>query len=380
MGILDQIANIGTAGKPGPIAAFLVGRENRRQIERQENRDAQLETRFNQQAELADLQIDAIKDEPARIEAQRQQIEAGIRSKVTDPELADLAVSMANTGDMKGAFELVRDSLNPEIEKLTFQKGDENVTQLVHKRTKEVVRELGTGSRRQQVEQGEPGSFNPLTSSQEGAEEIETRNRLTAAYKVLDSAQSLSDIRAGNRSAGGTAGNIIETVNEFAQAAISIAEVAGVDLSQSDSLLDPSLYQDEFSKFRSTAIASAEAQSAVVSLAFSAAAASSQTGRDVSDKDVARFIREIGGSIDDPKAFDKVIKSFVRRIGKGIEIRDKVAGRADPRTAELMKDINKFVSGNSILGASKPTDVEAPSGVDPAVWQEMTPEERAIWD
>ena len=39
--ILDQIANVGTAGRPGPIAAFLVGREKKRLLERQENQDAQ---------------------------------------------------------------------------------------------------------------------------------------------------------------------------------------------------------------------------------------------------------------------------------------------------------------------------------------------------
>jgi len=302
MTIFDEIAKGGNAQ---PIAAFLVGREQKRARERQQ-------------------QIDELNAESTGVvnELRRAQTKAALIPNPVD-SFVDL------TPEQKKGLGIPIESFAQRNTRTGQIKIDDPP------RTTPLV-ELNVGP------------DGKLTKSQVGKEELETRERLTAAYKVVDTAQSLVDIRANNRSAGGTAGNIIETVNEFAQAAISIAEVAGVDVDKSSRLLDPALYQDEFSKFRSTAIGSAEAQSAVVSLAFSAAAASSQTGRDVSDRDVARFIREIGGSIDDPKAFEKVIKSFVKRIGTSIKIRDKVAGRDDPRTAELLTEIDKFVnSGDS---------------------------------
>lgn len=199
---------------------------------------------------------------------------------------------------------------------------DERIDQEFDLTTGEFV-EVGRGPRSvvQRQETGPPGSFK--TGSQTGAQEVEMENAASATIQAVATAGDLVDLVRSNKSIVGIPGAFFRITNDLAQSAVGIAQGLGVTFEGNlETLTNPENY--DFSKFRGTAIDSAVMQSAIVNLAFAAAAASGQEGRSISDKDIQRFINEIGGSTSDPKAFEAVIRKFTERLVRNFTISTNV--------------------------------------------------------
>lgn len=94
-----------------------------------------------------------------------------------------------------------------------------------------------------------------------------------------------------------------------------------LNLEFESSVLDPASYEDTFAEL---GIDNRRMQSMVTSLAFQAAAARGQTGRAVSDRDVQRFVREVGASASDPRAFAATLRGVAQRVDREFRIRHEV--------------------------------------------------------
>jgi len=104
-------------------------------------------------------------------------------------------------------------------------------------------------------------------------------------------------------------------VNSLQQEASAIGRSFGVDFDAG--ILDPATHSNTFDRL---GIQNAQVKSLVTSLAFQAAAAAGQTGRGVSDRDVRRFIEEIGANSADPRAFASTIRDVASRVDRGFRI------------------------------------------------------------
>jgi len=134
-------------------------------------------------------------------------------------------------------------------------------------------------------------------------------------------------------------------------------------------VLDPSSYTDTFDRL---GIENRRIQGLITSLAFQAAAASGQTGRGVSNRDIERFIGEIGGQASDPRAFRATLMDSVERAARNF------------RTSYETRTGNPYEGD---LGVSRLPGPPAPSGdlppavqgvgVTPQEWGAMTEDERA---
>ena len=114
-------------------------------------------------------------------------------------------------------------------------------------------------------------------------------------------------------------------VNDLQQEAKAIGRAFNVDIDEN--LLEPETYSDDF--WNDLGIQNARMKSLVTSLAFQAAAASGQTGRGVSDRDVRRFIEEIGANSSDPVAFATTIRDVADRVDRGFRINFSTRARSD---------------------------------------------------
>lgn len=183
-----------------------------------------------------------------------------------------------------------------------------------------------------------PGATVVSTSLQASSTEGLSRSDRSKGLKEL------RDARIATRQAIGTAEDIDQTLEEegdrvlsaaggIARATASIAAqvsaVVGIADAELAERLDPSRYSETFQEIGGLAAQSAELQSAIVNLAFAAAASSGQSGRDVSDRDVARFIREIGAGTASADTFRATLRSFARRLDRNLRIRTEETAGAD---------------------------------------------------
>ena len=123
-------------------------------------------------------------------------------------------------------------------------------------------------------------------------------------------------------------GWLTRTADTVLAQAEGLAALTGVNLSASR---DPGSYAEEFRKIGGPAAQSAQLQSAIVNLSYAAAAASGQTGRDVTDKDVARFVREIGANTGSPDTFIAVLDALKQRLDRNYRIRaEETEGKTPP--------------------------------------------------
>lgn len=142
--------------------------------------------------------------------------------------------------------------------------------------------------------------------------------------QTLDS--KMRESEGAVRSFNDTASRVIEMVkanpdiNTFAaqlgamgagalQEAGAIARFLGVPRET----FDPGQYQ---TVFKQAGIENAAIQSLITSLAFQAAAAGGQSGRDVSNRDVERYISQIGGSYSDPAAFLRALQETITGVNR----------------------------------------------------------------
>lgn len=142
------------------------------------------------------------------------------------------------------------------------------------------------------------------------------------ATKDLQMREATGAVRSFNDTASRVAQMVAENpdINTFAarlgamgsgamQEAGAIARFMGVPRET----FDPGAYQ---TTFKQMGIDNAAIQSLVTSLAFQAAAASGQSGRDISNRDVERFISQIGGSYSDPDAFLASLQETVTGVNR----------------------------------------------------------------
>lgn len=134
-------------------------------------------------------------------------------------------------------------------------------------------------------------------------------------------------------------GGLTRVTNSLFQQARGLVNVAGYKFFKGNEevsmreVLDPNNYLD---KFRELGIENAQLQSATINLAFSLAAASGQDNRSVSDRDVERFITEIGVS-GDPKQFAGAVRSAVSRMEFGFREHYKAATGLTPEGASTLQ-------------------------------------------
>ena len=132
-------------------------------------------------------------------------------------------------------------------------------------------------------------------------------------------------------------------VNNLQQEARAIGRA--LDLDFDESILSPSTHEDTFDEL---GIENQRLRSIINSLAFQAAAASGQSGRSVSDRDVTRFIREIGADAADPRAFARVLRDVADRTARNFQINYQTRLEED-FTGDLgLENLPTFEGGSSL--------------------------------
>ncbi len=179
--------------------------------------------------------------------------------------------------------------------------------------------------------------------------EIGSRQSIQGAFKLRQA------VLEGGPSVLAAPGVLSGLAQGFVSQTLGFAQLIGVDI---DSFESGASAEDAGSKADSifaeidrAGTINAEIRSAIVNLAFAAAAASGQTGRGVSDRDYERFVRELGAGASKPAVFASVLTKFAQRQGDNFSTRFKVKMRRIPgRGQETPPDLFKEIFG--VSGAS----------------------------
>jgi len=142
--------------------------------------------------------------------------------------------------------------------------------------------------------------------------EVSVKTFLATAGDTLKILETSPDINTFTAAAAGL-------VNNFQQEAKAIANSLGADIDVS--FLDPATHA---ATFDSLGIKNQQMRGLITSMAFQAAAASGQSGRDITEKDFQRFLAEIGGNASDPRAFAQSVKDVATRVDRGFRINHEV--------------------------------------------------------
>lgn len=132
-------------------------------------------------------------------------------------------------------------------------------------------------------------------------QESATRNFVATARDALQLLEESPDINTFT-------GRAASFINDVQQEARALARNTGLEFDEQQ--LDPSKYERSFDQL---GIQNARMRGLITSLAFRAAAATGQEGRSVSDRDVRRFIEEVGAQSSDPRAFAANLIDVSRR-------------------------------------------------------------------
>ncbi|MGI9297774.1 MAG: hypothetical protein ACR2QC_07740 [Gammaproteobacteria bacterium] len=232
------------------------------------------------------------------------------------------------------------------------------------------------------VQAADPGVFEPTASVVSGVQDAEmgVRNFLFESDRVIQT------LRTEGAAVLGAAGSVTQAINATAstiqglqqtlfdkipqnqrlsptafviiddegrETAASVTEVrdrAVANIRQEDPGFFVELAAGLSARFEGAAINAAIVESNVVSLAFAAAAAAAQTGRGVSDKDIDRFMTQIGVSAD-PDVFEEVLIDNQERMINGL--RNRVA------------TVNRFVPPGQ--------QITFPSDLNPTARRDRTP-------
>lgn len=303
----------------------------------------------------------------------RATTQAGIDVK-TDP--ANIAAEAAATRATSQATAEGTALGTPDTPKVVTSR-DENGnlrTQLVHSKTGAVIKDFGTGPTVQ---------FQPTQLPNAKPKEIEALdNAEIAARNVIDTALVLRrDINEGGPAILSTPGAFAGGVQTIRAAVNGFAQLTGIKLDVFEDGTPTATMNvrgnDILDRIEGAANLNAVTKSAIVNLAFSAAAASGQEGRGVSDRDFDRFVKEIGAGASRPETFTAVLDRFVERIGNNFTNRFNVQKRRIPalKDAAAPNLTDKYFNSIKSQGAgpASPTTVEEfnslPSGalyVNPA--------------
>ncbi len=142
------------------------------------------------------------------------------------------------------------------------------------------------------------------------------------------------EVLVSNPAAIGTSGAIARATNSILAQGRNILSLAG--LTKPDPvLLDPKRYTDAFRSvgIRDLGGKNSRLVSLYVAIAFASAAADADsTGRAVSDKDIERFIRRVGGNAQDPNVAVRILSGFAQDIDQALSIQVNNATGFSPRS------------------------------------------------
>lgn len=240
---------------------------------------------------------------------------------------------------------------NPDMQNVVFPDGSVEMVDLNDPVAAQDAAERG-GQRFAKRQQA--ATVGELTQSARSKQIAGLQEREIAFEQVKQTANALKTLIKENPASLGSSGALSRTATSMAAQAENLARLAGVEVNAS---LDPADYEMAFEQVREslpsrvaqTAIDSAIVRSNITSLAYAAAAASGQEGRDVSNRDVERFILEIGGATGSPETFIGVLDDFVARQERNLKIRQRALQRRSERSAtEPSVVIDYDAQGNRI--------------------------------
>lgn len=136
--------------------------------------------------------------------------------------------------------------------------------------------------------------------------EVAAKTFMATAGDALSLLESSPDINTFVAAASGL-------VNNLEQEARAIARATGANI-------DFELLDTSKNGIDALGIQNQQMKGLVTALAFQAASASGQSGRDVTERDFNRFLREIGGNASDPRAFARSIQDVAQRVDRGFRI------------------------------------------------------------
>lgn len=245
------------------------------------------------------------------------------RENFTDPTVQELAAKLrlekatrANpemTDDIKEflysqknpAFEnWVNRGKSPESTSLYQVLGQDNVPVYVNRSSSGALTTLS----------GQPYTLNPndrITSigSPQGAlsdvlpvsREMDLRGNEAAVKTFNNTVGRIAELVTQNPDLNTAVATGAGIVSGLLQEASAAATALGIP----KSVIDPASYQ---ATFREMGVEDAALQSLIVSAAFQAAQASGQSGKDISNRDVERFVKQIGANRSDPTAFLRALQ------------------------------------------------------------------------
>lgn len=134
--------------------------------------------------------------------------------------------------------------------------------------------------------------------------QVATQNFIATAGDALN----LIDEEPGANTLTGRAAALF---GDLKAEAVTFGNALGLDFEPSQ--LDPATYTEQF---KSLGVTNPRMQSLITSLAFQAAAAAGSRGQSVSNRDIERFINQVGGNAANPEAFKAVLRDEAARTAR----------------------------------------------------------------
>lgn len=167
----------------------------------------------------------------------------------------------------------------------------------------------------------------------------------TAAQSLMRRVDELAQTIVGRPEVLSAPGAIVSAVNSTVEAGKGLVRLLGAPITVNDEtatvedLLNPAVYEQ---RLTGLGYANAQVQSLVVSVAFAAAAAEGQVGRGISDKDVDRFILQIGKNAD-PDIFTRILANVGRE--SDVRFQDAVFNAVGKRPPSLREEAAQLEAG-----------------------------------
>lgn len=114
-------------------------------------------------------------------------------------------------------------------------------------------------------------------------------------------------------------GRAVALLGDLRAEAKTFATIFGMQFDESQ--LNPDTYNEQFGRL---GINNARMRSLITSMAFQAASAAGSRGQSVSNRDIERFIDQVGGSAANPEAFAAVLRDEAERTARNFRINFRV--------------------------------------------------------